>query len=181
MVAAPAFPHTAGGVPDFNPLDLVNQPTDVGYVITQVVARLPKLVRPDRIAAAGHSAGGITTLGMFAGARDERLKAGLVLSGRQLVTTPLAGAPAPMLFVHGKLDPTVAYADGRAAFDVVRWPKAFLTVTKGGHIATGAALDVIAATSTDFWRWSLYGDRAAKSRLPRDATRGGLATLTDRL
>ena len=51
----------------------------------------------------------------------------------------------------------------------------------GGHIATGAALDVITATSTDFWRWSLYGDRPAKARLARDATRGDLATLTDRL
>ena len=42
-------------------------------------------------------------------------------------------------------------------------------------------LGVIKTTTADFWRWSLYGDPAAKARLPRDSTKGGVATLTDRL
>jgi fermentation-respiration switch protein FrsA (DUF1100 family) len=118
---------------------------------------------------------------MFTGSRDERLRAGVVLSGRQIVASPFLGTAAPLLFVHGKRDTTVTYADGRAAYDAVRWPKAFLTVTDGGHVPAGEELDVVAATSTEFWRWTLYGDRAAKTRIPADARRGGLATLTNRL
>jgi fermentation-respiration switch protein FrsA (DUF1100 family) len=180
VVAAPAYPHTAAGVREFNVLDVLNQPADGSEVITETLGRLGDRIDPQRIAASGHSAGAITTLGMFT-SRDDRLRAGLVLAGRQIVVSPYSGAAAPLLFVHGKRDDTVAYADGRAAYDAVRWPKAFLTITDGGHLPTGSELDVVAATSTDFWRWSLYGDRSARSRLPGDATRGGLATLTDDL
>jgi len=178
IVAAPTYPHTAAGVADFNPVDLLNQPADAEYVITQVARRLGPA---GPIAAAGHSGGGVTTLGMFGGDRDQRLKAGVILSGRQLVTAPLTGPSTPLLFVHGKRDKVVDYADGHAAYAADTWPKAFLTVTDGGHVATGAELDVIIATSTDFLRWSLYGDAAARKRLPRDATRGNLATLENRL
>ena len=181
VVAAPAYPHTAAGVADFNPVDVLNQPTDARSVITQVGQRLADRIDPARIAAAGHSAGGVTTLGLFAGPRDDRLRAGVVLAGRQIVSAALQGAAAPLLFVHGKRDATVAYADGHAVYDAVTWPKAFLTVTEGGHVSSGDELDVITTTTTDFWRWSLYRDPAAKARLPKDATRGGLATLADRL
>jgi fermentation-respiration switch protein FrsA (DUF1100 family) len=91
------------------------------------------------------------------------------------------GTPTPMLFVHGKRDDTVAIADARAVYDNLSWPKAFLTVTDGNHVATEAELPVIAETSTDFWRWSLYGDDSAKSRLQSDATKGDLATFTESL
>jgi len=181
VVAAPAYPHTAAGVREFNVLDLLNQPADAGEVITRTLAAFKSRIDPQRIAAAGHSGGGITTLGMFTGNRDDRLRAGVVLSGRQIVASPFTGPAAPLLFVHGKRDTTVSYADGRAAYNAVAWPKAFLTITDGGHLPAGEELDVVVATSTDFWRWSLYGDRAAKSRLGKDATRGGLATLADKL
>jgi dienelactone hydrolase len=180
VVAAPAYPHTAKGVADYNPIDVLNQPADASAVLTEVLRRLEGRIDPGKVAAAGHSAGGITTLGLLS-ARDARIRAAVVLAGRQIVTTPLSGAPAPILFVHGRQDRTVRYADGRAAYNAVTWPKAFLTVTAGGHVASGRSLDVIATTSTDFWRWTLYGDPAAKSRIPADATRGRLATLTDQL
>jgi fermentation-respiration switch protein FrsA (DUF1100 family) len=178
VVAAPTYPHTAAGVADFNPVDLIYQPADAEYVITQVVRRLG---RAGPIAAAGHSGGGVTTLGMFSGNRDQRLRAGVIMAGRQLITTPLSGPSTPLLFVHGQRDKVVDYADGHAVYAADTWPKAFLTVSDGGHVATGAELDVITATSTDFLRWSLYGDAAAKKRLPRDARRGNLATLENRL
>ena len=181
VVAAPAYPHTAAGVADYNVLDVLNQPADASYVITQVLAKYRSRIDPQRIAAAGHSAGGVTTLGMFSTSRDDRLVAGVVLAGRQVLATPFTGPSAPMLFVHGKLDTTVAYADGRTAYDAVPWPKAFLTITEGGHVPTTADLGPVEATTTDFWRWSLYGDPTAKARLPRDAKKGGLAALTDHL
>lgn len=178
IVAAPTYPHTAAGVADFNPVDLVYQPLDAEYVITQVAKRLGP-VGP--IAAAGHSGGGVTTLGMLSGNRDDRLKAAVVMAGRQIIATPLTGPSTPLLFVHGKRDEVIDYADDHAVYAATTWPKAFLTVTDGGHVPTGAELAVVATTSTDFLRWSLYGDPAAKRRLPRDATRGNLATLENRL
>ncbi|MFI5889143.1 alpha/beta hydrolase family protein [Actinoplanes sp. NPDC051513] len=179
VVAAPSYPYTAGTTADFNPIDVLNQPLDASHVITEVARRGG--VDAQRIAAGGHSAGGVTTLGMFSARRDTRLRSGVILAGRQVIAAPLTGPAAPLLFVHGKRDRTVDYADGHAVYDAVTWPKAFLTFPAGGHVAEGAELDVIAAASTDFWRWTLYGDQAAKARIPRDATRGGLGTLANRL
>ena len=181
VVAAPAYPHTSASAAEFNVLDVLNQPADASYVITETLTELGGTVDKGRIAAAGHSAGGVTTLGLFSGSRDERLRAGVVLAGRQVLPQPFVGPEAPLLFVHGRKDNTVAYADGQAAYNAVTWPKAFLSVTNGGHLATGRSLDVIATTSTDFWRSTLYGDAKARARLQSDATRGGLATFTNRL
>ncbi len=180
-VAAPTYPHTSAGAKDLDVADVLNQPADASYVITEVLGELGDVVDQDRIAAAGHSAGGVTTIGLFSSARDKRLRAGVVLAGRRVLNETFTGSEAPLLFVHGRQDPTVTYADGKRAYDAVTWPKAFLSVTDGGHIVTGRALDVVAETSTDFWRWSLYGDETAKQRLKADATTGDVATLADEL
>ena len=173
VVAGAAYPHTSRGVPEFNVLDLVNQPADASYVLTEVLALGRKKGDPlkDRldekhVAAAGHSGGGITTLGMLSGNRDKRLVAAVVLAGRQVLPAPFTGPEAKVLFVHGKQDRTVRYAEGLAAFDAVPWPKAMLTLPQGGHVVTsGPDLTRVTTATTDFWRWSLYGDTPAKRRL----------------
>ncbi|MFR9780017.1 alpha/beta hydrolase family protein [Micromonospora sp. MS34] len=192
VVAAPKFPHTGAGG-DGNPLDVLNQPADVSYALTQVLALDRKAGDPlrgrldaDRVAAAGHSAGGVTTIGLFTAGRDDRLDAGIVFAGTALgVGTGFAGAAAPQLFVHGEADEVVSYAAGRAVYDAVPWPKAMLSLPRGDHgralLSDGKALRVVADTTLEFLRWTLYGDAAAKKRLPADATRGGLATLDDHL
>jgi dienelactone hydrolase len=192
VVAAPAFPHTARGA-DGNVLDVLNQPADVSYALTQVLALDAKAGDPlrgrlatDRVAAAGHSAGGVTTIGLFTASRDERLDAGVVFAGTALgVGTAFAGAAAPQLFVHGEADEVVAYAAGKAAYDKVPWPKAMLSLPGGDHgralLTDGKALRVVSDTTLEFLRWTLYGDAAAKRRMPTDATRGGVATLDDHL
>ncbi|MFG2058311.1 alpha/beta hydrolase family protein [Micromonospora sp. NPDC048930] len=192
VVAAPRFPHTGAGG-DGNPLDVLNQPADVSYALTQVLALNTKAgdplrgrLDPDRVAAAGHSAGGVTTIGLFTAGRDERLDAGIVFAGTALgVGTGFAGAAAPQLFVHGEADEVVSYAAGKAVYDAVPWPKAMLSLPRGDHgralLSNGKALRVVADTTLEFLRWTLYGDAAAKKRLPADAARGGLATLDDHL
>lgn len=188
VVAAPAYPHTSYGVKDLDPVDIINQPGDATKVITEVLARndtsgdvLAGKIDPARIGAAGHSAGGITTVGLFSGSRDDRLIAGVVLAGRQVLPVPFYGTPAPMLFVHGKLDKTVPFADGQKAYDAVPWPKALMSVTQGGHVAITKDFGPVINTTTDFLRYALYGDDKAKDRLTADATKGGRATLDDRL
>ncbi|WDZ85102.1 alpha/beta hydrolase family protein [Micromonospora cathayae] len=192
VVAAPTFPNTGRGS-QVNPLDVLNQPADVSYVLTEVLKldeRPDDVLRgrlaADRVAATGHSAGGVTTIGLFTAGRDERLDAGVVFAGTALgVGSTFAGAAAPQLFVHGELDEVVNYSSGRAVYDRVPWPKAMLSLPQGDHgralLTDGAALRVVADTTTEFLRWSLYGDQAAKRRMPADAARGGLAVLDDRL
>ena len=188
VVAAPAYPHTSYRVRDFQAADVVNQPDDASYVISQVLNRgatagdpFGGKVDPARIAAAGHSAGGITTIGLFTGHRDARLIAGIVLSGERVINIPFTGPAAAMLFVHGELDRTVPYANGLAAYRAVPWSRAMMSVTDGGHVAITKDFGPVIATTTDFLRWSLYGDAAARGRLHRDATGSGVATWTDQL
>ncbi|WP_433126992.1 alpha/beta hydrolase family protein [Micromonospora sp. CA-240977] len=192
VVAAPTFPHTAKGT-DIDVLDVLNQPADVSYALDQVLAldakaddQLQGQLDTERVAAAGHSAGGVTTIGLFTANRDERLDAGVVFAGTALgVGTAFAGAAAPQLFVHGELDKVVEYAAGKAAYDKVPWPKAMLSLPKGDHGQTmlkdKAALRVVSDTSIEFLRWSLYGDAAAKQRISTGATRGDIATFDDHL
>jgi fermentation-respiration switch protein FrsA (DUF1100 family) len=169
LVAGPKYPHTWYEAPEYDADDVVNQPADAQYVITELLTSLGGLVDPQRIAAAGHSAGAITTVGLFSGSRDERLKAGLMIAGRQMEQpSPFTGPAAPLLFVQGKKDETVTYEQAYGAYNEVPWPKGFLEIPKGGHLPHRDEPGVVAATTTDFWLWTLKGDQAAKQRLPRD-------------
>ncbi|MEV0898730.1 chlorophyllase [Actinoplanes sp. NPDC049802] len=179
VVAAPKYPHTWNQAPAYNADDIVNQPADAQHVITEVLKALPGRIDPDRIAAAGHSAGAITTIGLFSGSRDERLKAGVLIAGRQMPQpAPFTGTPSPLLFVQGKLDETVTYEQAYGAYNEVTWPKGFLEIPQGNHLPHRDQPAVVAATTTDFWRWALDGDETAKQRLPQDASSAGTAALT---
>ncbi|MFC7527767.1 alpha/beta hydrolase family protein [Actinoplanes sp. GCM10030250] len=181
-VAAPKYPRTWNQAADYDADDVVNQPADAQYVITEVLKALPGRIDPERIAAAGHSAGGITTIGLFSGSRDPRLKAGLIIAGRQMPQPkPFSGTAAPLLFVQGKLDETVTYEQAYGAYNEVTWPKAFMELPRGTHLPYQDEPAVVATTTTDFWRWALSGDEAAKARLPQDASSTGAAGFTGTL
>jgi fermentation-respiration switch protein FrsA (DUF1100 family) len=192
VVVAPAYPHTSRGVARFDVLDVINQPADASYALGKVLALdgaagdpLRGHLRRDRVAAGGHSAGAITTVGLFTAGRDERLVAGVVLAGNAVgVGDSFTGRAAPLLFVHGEADQVTPYGLARAAYARAPWPKAFLTMPREGHIdpylrPDAPAFRAVAATTTDFLRWALYGDATAKARLGRDAARAG--TLANRL
>jgi dienelactone hydrolase len=183
VVAAPAFPHTKRGTPAFDQADMANQPADGSYVIGHVLALnttagdpLAGHLNPDEIAATGHSAGGYTTIGMLTSGRDNRLRAAIVLSGGRMGGA-YTGSPVPVLFVHGDADATVRYDSGRAAYDTLTWPKAFQTLIRGSHTSYlfpgGKGFNQVAATTTDFLRWTLNADTAAQARLAADATATG--------
>jgi dienelactone hydrolase len=180
VVAAPAFPHTAWGVDRFDVLDVPNQPADMGAVYDGLVALPPgdalrKLIDPTRAAAAGHSAGAITTVGVFSDdgpeGRDKRFAAGIVLAGNTIgVGQTFSGKPAPMLFVHAAEDPVVPYWTGQGAYQDVPWPRAFVRLPGKEHTLPYLARSnkqfaLVAAATVDFLRWALYGDAAARGRL----------------
>ncbi|HLL68595.1 MAG TPA: hypothetical protein VK453_23195 [Micromonosporaceae bacterium] len=181
VVAAPAYPFTKRGAPSFNPVDVLNQPADAWHVIGEVLKLDTRTGDPlaghldqDRVGAAGHSAGGYTTAGMLSARRGAPLAAAVIIAGGAV--GGFGGPSTPALFIHGDRDPTVEYANGRAAYDALPWPKAFLTLANGGHwefLAPGAVgFDATTRTATDFLRWSLYGDAAAKGRVARDGGAG---------
>ncbi|MEV4416687.1 alpha/beta hydrolase [Catellatospora sp. NPDC049609] len=177
-VAAPTFPYTHGGAAQLDVMDLLHQPADVTAVLDALLTRaaqpgdpLHDRLDPDRIVAGGHSLGGMTTVGALGRWRDPRLRAGIVLAGSARdVGTQFRGEPAPLLFVHGVADSVVTLDQGRAAYDAVPWPKAFLTLPQGTHRNPFmSTFDPdwarVAEATTDFLRWRLTGDAAARARL----------------
>ncbi|MFY1617523.1 alpha/beta hydrolase family protein [Micromonospora sp. WMMD736] len=179
VVAAPAYPHTRADAAHFTRADVRNQPAD-GWRLIRHLGRLdrdpgdPLAGHLDltSVAAAGHSAGGFTTSGMFTEGHPSRLRAGIVIAGGGLPGS-FAGPSAPVLFVHGTADPVVPVTVGRAAYARTRGPAAFLSVVGQGHgeylTPDRPGFAPVLATTTDFLRWTLYGDGAAGARLPHDA------------
>ena len=192
VVAAPKYPHTNRLAGRFDRGDVRYQPADAAYVVAEVLRLDTRAGDPfagrlatGRACAAGHSAGGYTTSGMFRAGRDARLGCGIVISGAGLESVGgdgrFDGPAARLLFVHGDGDPTVSYARGRATYDRVPWPKAFLTLRGQDHgtFLTPGRLGFVQtlATTTDFLRWTLYGDAEALRRLPADGTLPGVAVF----
>ncbi|MDG4806006.1 alpha/beta hydrolase [Micromonospora sp. WMMD1120] len=179
VVAAPAYPHTRQGAAHFTRADVRNQPAD-GWRLIRHLGDLDRAgddplaghLDLTSVAAAGHSAGGFTTSGMFSEGHPTRLRSGIVIAGGGLPGS-FAGPPAPVLFVHGTSDPVVPVTVGRAAYARTRGPAVFLSLLgqdHGAYLTPGhPGFFPVLATTTDFLRWTLYGDRAAGDRLPADA------------
>ncbi|HTJ32446.1 MAG TPA: chlorophyllase [Dactylosporangium sp.] len=170
VVIAPAYPNTARGASDFDIYDVLNQPADASFVLGQVLdGPLGDRIDADRLAAAGHSAGAITTVGLFTASRDKRLRAGVILAGSGLgVGTDFTGSPAALFFVHGDADPMVSYASGKATYNLVPWAKAMLTLPGGNHNdpylrPDNPSFQTVSKSTLQFLRLELYGDQAARS------------------
>jgi dienelactone hydrolase len=145
LVAAPVFPlgnaHAPGG-PDET--DIVNQPRDMSFVITQLLAAsasaespLHGLVDRRRIAVAGQSDGAETA---FAAAyerpwHDRRVRAALILSGAQLGRhVRLVSHTAPLLAIQGTADRINPPVYSLALFHAVGRPKFLLLLRHAGHL-----------------------------------------------
>jgi fermentation-respiration switch protein FrsA (DUF1100 family) len=193
VVAAPLFPlsssKTPGG-PDGG--DIGNQPGDMSYVITAVLrasaasgGTLSGLVDPNEIAAAGHSNGAITTLGLVANTccLDSRVKAAVVMAGTTegLPTGRyvLPEAP-PLLLVHGTDDDLVPYRDAVLVFNQARGPKGLLSIKGGSHASAAAfgasSAESVIRTTTDFFDAYLRHEHTAMARIEGDG-RPGVTTI----
>jgi dienelactone hydrolase len=180
VVVAPTFPHTSQFATDFHRSDIARQPADVRYVLASVrrLATTPGdplagHIDTTRIAAIGHSAGGYTTMGLFTAGHDPALKAAVIMAG-WLPRTPFAGPPATMLFLQGTADPIVPVARSRQAFNRVPWPKSYLLLRHNSHatyLQPGQiGYNLMETTVINFLRWTLTGDRTARTHLPRGTT-----------
>jgi predicted dienelactone hydrolase len=145
VVAAPIFPlanANAPGGPDES--DLVNQPADMSFVITRVLAAsagttspLAGLVDPEKVAVAGQSDGAVTA---FAAAYespfyDDRISAAVSLSGAILGPSRLVEHTAvPLLAVQGTADRTNPPKYAHRLFRSVGRPKFLLLLHGAGHL-----------------------------------------------
>ncbi|WFE31943.1 alpha/beta hydrolase [Micromonospora sp. WMMD975] len=190
VVVAPTYPRTNKRARNFSRDDVRHQPTDAWRLVRHLIRLSTRADDPlgahlamDRLAAAGHSAGGHTALGMFASAPPVPLRAGIVIAGGRMVIGP-ARPLAPVLFVHGTADRIVPQSIGRAAYARCLGPVAFLSLLRQGHgeyLTPGrSGFAQVLATTTDFLRWTLYGDRAALRRLPADAAAPNTTRFTTR-
>jgi predicted dienelactone hydrolase len=145
LVAAPLFPLGNANAPGGpNEDDIVNQPRDMSFVISRLLAAsasqaspLHGLVVPSRIAVAGQSDGAETA---FATAyerpwHDRRVRAAMILSGAELGRhVGLVSRTAPLLAVQGtadRINPPVYTLD---LFRAVDRPKFLLLLGHAGHL-----------------------------------------------
>jgi dienelactone hydrolase len=146
VVAAPIFPLTnprAPGGP--NESDLVNQPTDMSFVITQMLAAdrakhgiLGRLLDTRQIAVAGQSDGGSTALAAAYDDhfRDGRIGAAIILSGARI--PGLGGydfrGGSPLLAAQGTADRSNAPGSTYSYFGLASPPKFLLSLWGAPHL-----------------------------------------------
>jgi len=145
VVAAPVFPLTSPNAPGGpTEADLVNQPRDMSFVITRLLAMnrrstsvLDGKIDPARIAAAGQSDGGVTALAAAYDSRyrDRRVRAALVLSGARLPGMgPFPRRGPPLLAVQGRADALNAPATTATFFGLAARPKFLLWLLGASHL-----------------------------------------------
>ena len=174
LIAAPVFPlgnANALGGPDES--DIVNQPRDMSFVITQLLAAsasaespLHGLVDRERIAVAGQSDGAETA---FATAyegpwHDPRVRAALILSGAELGRrVRLVPRTAPLLAVQGTADRINPPVYSLGLFRAIGRPKFLLLLRRAGHLGPytvpGSRLAAVERVSIAFLNHYLRGGR----------------------
>lgn len=195
VVAAVNFPRTNChvGAAAYEP-DLVNQPQDVSYALTRVLAMsaqphtvLSGLVSRQEIGGAGQSDGGDTMAALAANAccTDHRLKAVAVLSGAEWPPMPgsyfTRGAP-PMLFVQGSADTinppwtsvqlySADHEDARHYLDL------FGATHMEPYSGTNPVERLVARVTVDFFDRYLLGQTYATARMAREVAGSGTASL----
>jgi len=194
VVAAPVFPlenaHAPGG-PD--EADLVNQPADMSFVITRMLALaaqrnglLAGRISPDRIGVSGQSDGGETALAMAYDRyyRDPRVSAAAILSGAELPNSKAVYFPRPsppLLATQGTADTTNRPHFSYEFFRAAHRPKYLLRLLGAGHLLPYTTqqpqLSIIERVTIAFFDRYLKGEPTGRARIAEAGNVPGLASL----
>jgi alpha-beta hydrolase superfamily lysophospholipase len=193
IVAAPAFPHTSPDSAQVDRRDIVNQPADLSFLIDALTSfaslhpdLLPPVADPGRVAALGHSDGGLTVSAWAYdnSYRDRRVTAAVVLAGGigLFPGTYFAPDSPPLLAIHATGDQVDPYSASVNLFNAVPAgvSRFLLTIEGGSHLGPymyGTALPEVAEAIVDFLGGYFLGDGTARARLRVDGNRPGLTTL----
>jgi dienelactone hydrolase len=195
VVAAPVFPLSNKNAPGGpHEADIVNQPGDVSFVITRLLAAsaqpqgpIAGLINPHEIAVAGQSDGAETALAVADNSiyRDPRVDAAIVLSGAELsIGKYFTEASPPLLAAQGTADirnePRYTYA----FFKVAPQPKYLLKLIGAGHLPPYTykqpQLSIVERVTLAFLKRYLDGQAGALSTLIADGNVPGFASLVAR-
>ena len=194
VVAAPVFPlenaHAPGGP---NEADIVNQPRDMSFVISRMLAanadpgsRFADLIEPHRIAVAGQSDGGETALAVAYNRRflDRRVGAAVILSGAKLAGASGFTFPPPsppLLAVQGTADTTNLPRFTRAFYDQAPRPKYLLQLLGASHLLPYTVqqpqLGIVERVTIAFLRRYLNSVRSAFSKIVTAGNVRGVSTI----
>ncbi len=194
LVAAPVFPlenqHAPGGP---NESDLINQPRDMSYVITSMLALdrrrsgfLAGAIDRQAIAVSGQSDGGETALAVAYDRHfvDRRVRAAAILSGAEIPGVGGLYFPAsspPLLAAQGTADtvnrPRYTYQFFRAA----RRPKFLLRLFGAPHLGPYTdeqpQLRIVKRVTINFYESYLKGWNRALGRMLRAGDVGRISAL----
>ncbi|MBV8999972.1 MAG: hypothetical protein JO304_12980 [Solirubrobacterales bacterium] len=194
VVAAPIFPLGNADAPGGpNESDLVNQPADMSFVITRMLAAsaapaspLLRMIDGRHIAVSGQSDGGDTALAAAYNShfRDRRIGAAVILSGQEIPGVGGYDYPAPsppLLATQGLADTINLPATTYAFFDPAPPPKYLLTLPGAPHLPPYTyeqpQLSIVARVTIAFLDRYLKGHRGAVARMGSVADRPGIAAL----
>jgi predicted dienelactone hydrolase len=191
VVAAPVFPLENANAPGGpNESDLINQPRDMSFVITQMLRnRLFKAsIAPGEIAVSGQSDGGITALATAydQAYRDSRVRAAVVLSGAELpyggFSFPAAGSSPPLLASQGTADTINLPVHTYQFFNQAPRPKFLLQLLGAHHLPPYTyeepQLGIVERVSIAFLDRYLKNDRRQAAAIRKWGNVGGVAALT---
>ena len=187
VVAAPVFPLGNANAPGGpNEADLVNQPRDMSFVITQLILRFPQRIDRGRIAVSGQSDGGETALAAAYDVhfRDRRIGAAVILSGAEIPGVGGFDFPRPsppLLATQGTTDtinpPGLTYA----FYDIAPQPKFLLTLIGAPHLPPYTdeqpQLGIVERVTIAFLDRYLNHEPSALERMQRAGTVPGIAAL----
>jgi dienelactone hydrolase len=194
VVAAPVFPLENANAPNGpDESDLVNQPRDMRFVITRMLAAgaAPRgpfagLLAPDRIAVSGQSDGGETALAVAYDRyyRDRRVSAAIILSGAEIPGVGGFDFPAPsppLLATQGTADTINAPHFTSQFFAIAPRPKYLLELLGAGHLPPYTyeqpQLSIVERVTIAFLDRYLKESRDALQRMRAAGDEAGLAKL----
>ena len=193
VVAAPDFPLSSSALDGVAERDIVEQASDVSFVITSLLdessrpAALATLIADTKVGVIGHSDGAVTAAGVgFNDAdADPRIGAVVMLSGAEAFFPGAwfggssSDSPA-LLAIHGTADEINPFAASQELFDDATGPTWLVAVSGGSHFepfTTDPVRTRVAALAARFFRAELQGDLDAFASIDDAASAPGLAPI----